>query len=193
MLPVMPYSPMPGGMQRTPFWNENNQTYDSGVQQGFTNYVKPLFRYSIPLSLYNEVKQASIWTFFRDTVKGQTKPFLIKDPYDMWVQPVTVVRSGLTNGSSVFFCDTNSYMVRVDTLYISSLASVSSGYVRLGIEYGYDTDTGVLNVNTKAAGDVWTNGQTVAYYRKVKLAAPFTEASAIWNVFAAQLNLQELP
>jgi hypothetical protein len=193
MLPVFPYSPMPGGITRTAFWNENNLKYDSGVQQGFTNFAKPLIQYTIPLSIYNEIKQSSVWPFFRDTTRGMAKPFLIKDPYDQWVQPVTVVRSGFTHAATVAFCDTNSYSVRVDTLFIGSLSSVLSGYVRLGVEYNYSVDDGILTVNTKASGDVWTNGQTVSYYKKVKLQSGFTEAAAIWNIFGASLTMSELP
>lgn len=193
MLPVFPYSPMPGGITRQAFWNENVTTYDSGVDQGFSNYAKPLMLYTIPLSLYNEIKQSSVWQFFQNTTRGMTKPFLVTDPYDRWIAPVTVVRSGFTSGASLHFCDANSYSVRVNTTYIGSLTSALSGYVRLGVEYGYDVDAGILTVNTKATSDVWTNGQTVSYFRKVRLTSPFVETAAIWNIFGSALTLKELP
>lgn len=193
MLPIFPYSPMPGGMTRQPFWNENSQVYDSGVQQGFTNYVKPLYRYTIPISFYNEVKQSSVWPFFVNATKGMVKPFLIKDPYDQFAQPVTIARSGITNAATLQICDVNSYSIRVDTTYIGSLSSTLSGYVRLGVEYNYSIDQGILTVNTKAPADVWTNGQTMSYYRKVKLTSPFIETATIWNVFGTTLTFGELP
>lgn len=193
MLPIFPYSPMPGGMTRQAFWNSNNQTYDSGVQQGFTNFIKPLFRYTIPLSLYNEIKQSSVWPFFRDTTRDMALPFLIKDPYDQFSAPVTAVRSGLTNGASLMLYDTKSYSIRVDTTSIGSLSSTLSGYVRLGVNYNYSVDSGILSVNTKGATDVWTYPSTVSYFRKVKLTSPFVETAAIWNVFGAALTLAELP
>ncbi len=192
-LATFPYSPMPGGMTREAFWNTNNQTYDSGVQQGFSNFVKPLYRYTIPLSLYNELKQSSVWQFFRDTTRGMTIPFLIKDPYDQFSAPVTAVRSGLTNGASLALYDTKSYSIRVDTLSIGSLSSTLSGFVRLGTNYSYNVDSGMLVVNTKAAADVWTYPATVSYFRKVKLTAGFVETAAIWNIFGAALTLAELP
>lgn len=192
MLPTFPYSPMPGGITRTPFWNENVQTYDSGADQGFSNYVKPFYRYTIPLSLYNEIKQAVVWPFFRDQTRGMLRPFYIKDPYDSFSAPVTAVRSGLTNAASVPLYDVNSYSIRVDTTTIGSLASVLSGFVTLGVEYGYNVDSNVLTVNTKAAGDVWTYPHTVSYFRKVRLAAPFVETAQIWNIFGSALTLNEV-
>ena len=192
MLPIFPYSPMPGGITRSAFWNENVQTYDSGADQGFSNYVKPLYRYTIPLSIYNEIKQANVWPFFRDQTRGMLRPFYIKDPYDQYSAPATAVRSGLTNGASLHLYDTNSYSIRVDTTSIGSLASVLSGYVRLGVEFTYNIDSGMLVVNTKATGDVWTYPSTVSYYRKVRLAQGFTESAMIWNVFGGAVTLNEV-
>lgn len=192
MLPVFPYSPLPGGMTREAFWNGANNVYDNGEMQGFTNFVKPLMRYTIPLSLYTEIKQSSVWAFFSDTTQGMVKPFLLKDPYLYAINSVVGVQSGVTNAATMFLFDTNSYMVRADTLSIGSLFSASSGYVRLGVEYGYSTDTGVLTVNTKAVSDVW-GVRSATYYRKVKLTSAFVETAAMWNTFGSGLTLQELP
>jgi len=192
MLPTFPYSPMPGGITRTPFWNENVQTYDSGADQGFTNYVKPFYRYTIQISLYNEIKQNSVWTFFRDQTKGMLNAFYIKDPYDQYSAPVTAVRSGLTNAATVALYDTKSYTIRVDTTTIGSLTSTLSGFVTLGVEFGYNVDSNILTVNTKAAADVWTYASTVSYFRKVRLAAPFVETAVIWNIFGSALTLNEV-
>lgn len=193
MLPVFPYSPMPGGITRQAFWNENVTVYDSGVDQGFSNYVKPLMQYTIPLSLYNEIKQSSVWPFFMNSTRGMTKPFLVTDPYDHWAAPNTAVRSGFTSAATVQLFDANSYSIRVDTTYIGSLTSTLSGYVRLGVEYNYDVDAGLFTVNTKAASDVWTTNQTVGYFRKVRLTTGFVETAAIWNIFSALITMKELP
>lgn len=191
MLPIFPYSPMPGGITRQSFWNENVQVYDSGTDQGFSNYLKPLMRYTIPLSLYNEIKQSSVWPFFRDSTRGMLRPFYVKDPYDQWSAPVTAVGTGVTTGGFQLF-DTNSYSIRVDTTYIGSLSSVLSGFVTLGSEFTYNVDSNQLVVNTKASGDVWTYPSTVSYFRKVRLSAGFVETAAIWNVFGSALSLNEI-
>lgn len=192
-LPTFPLSPMYATMTRIPFWNEDVNEYDSGQSQGFTSYAKPLYQYAIPIPLMTSVKQSSLWTFIRDVARGKLNPFLLKDPYDNAVNSVMGVRSGITQTTTLFLYDTNSYMVRADTTTISSLSSTLSGYQRLGIAYSYDQDSGVLTVNTKAATDVW-GVQSMSYWKKVRLAGPYIEKAIIWGNFSVdKIDIVELP
>jgi hypothetical protein len=190
-LPIFPLSPLPGGLQRTKNWGENTTRYDSGEQQSDTAYVRPLYDWVVPLKLLTEIRQSSVW-FFIDTVKGTTSPFLLKDAYDYQVSSVLGVRSGITNAATLWLADVRSFKVRADTTTISSLFSALSGYVRLGIEYSYEQDTGIITVNTKATTDVW-GVRSMEYYRKAKFSSPYQETSPIWNTFNGQLNIVELP
>jgi hypothetical protein len=192
-LATFPLSPMPATMTRLANWNEDVNQYDSGQSQGFTNYAKPLYNYSINVALMTNIKASSLWTFFRDVTRGQVNPFLMKDPYDNAVNSVLAVASGVTQTTTLYLYDTNSYMVRADTTSISSLFSTLSGYQRLGIAYSYEQDTGILTVNTKAATDVW-GVRSMSYWKKCRLASPYSEKSIIWNNFAAdKIDIAEMP
>lgn len=190
--PIFPLSPMPVNMTRIKDWGENVTVYDSGDSQGDTPFMKPLYDYSFPIQVMNELKQNSLWAFW-DTRKGRTTPFLMRDPYDYAINSVLGVRSGITNAATLFLCDINSYMVRADTITISSLFSASSGYVRLGVEYSYDQDAGILTVNTKGTADVW--GVRSAYYwKKVRYMAAWHEKSVLWNLFSVDgVSMKEMP
>ncbi len=189
---TFPFSPLYAAMTRQKSWNENSNVYDSGDIQGFTNWVRPLYRYTMPISLYNEIKQSSLWAFW-DFVRGTTDPFLIQDPYDNYVASVMAVRSGLTSAATVFLFDINSYFIRANTgVCVFSLASTLSGYVRNGVEYTYARDTGLLTVNTKAITDVW-GARSVSYFKKVKFNSQMVESEMLWNTFGTQLTFIELP
>lgn len=188
---TFPYSPLPANLSRIKDWGENTTRYDSGEQQSDTPYVKPLYQWTVPIKLYTEVHQALLSRFW-DQVRATTDPFLIKDAYDLQVNSVLGVRSGITNAATLFLYDTNSYMVRCDTTTIGSLFSTLSGYVALGTQYGYDQDSGLLTVNTKATADVW-GVRSMQYYRKAKFSTPMNETSQLWNIFATQLTIVELP
>lgn len=193
-LPVFPYSPLPATMVRSKSWNDDMIMYDSGEAQGFSNWIRPLFRWSFPFKLLLPAQQSSLWAFWDDR-RGRTRPFLMKDPnpQDSWVNSVLAVRSGITNAATLYLYDTNSYMVRADTTTIGSLLSTLSGFVNLGTHYSYDQDSGILTVNTKAANDVWS-GRSFSYYRKCRFAAPYNEQQVIWGVFAVDnVSIIELP
>lgn len=189
--PTFPYSPVPANIQRFKDWAENKTRYDSGEQQADTAYLRPLYQWQIDFKLYTEIHQAQLWSFW-DTVKGMTLPFMFQDPYDNRVNSVLAVRSGITNAATSFLFDTNSYMVRADTTTIGSLFSSKSGFVLLGSHFGYERDTGILTVNTKAADDVW-GVRSMQYFKKAKFSGPFKETSQLWNIFQTQLSLEELP
>lgn len=180
-LPIFPLSPMPAGMTRWKDWASDKQQYDSGLMIGFSPWTKPLYHYSFPVKAMNELKQAPLWAFV-DTVKQTTYPFLMKDPYDYRVNSVLAVRSGLTNAATVFLYDTNSYMLRADTTTIGSLSSTLSGFVRLGVQYQYSQDTGILTVSTKGVADVW-GVRSMQYWKKVSFGSPWKEQAIIWNIF----------
>jgi hypothetical protein len=191
--PIFPFSPLPAEMQRVFDWNENETRYDSGAYQTDTNYVKPLYQWDLNVKLMLDTKAGSLRSFAVNSVKGRTLPFLMKDAYDYQITSVLGVRSGITNAATLFLCDANSYMVRADTTTIASLFSALSGYVRLGVQYSYEQDTGIITVNTKATTDVW-GVRSAEYFRKVKFASqPYTESSALWNIFATDMKITELP
>ena len=190
-LPIFPFSPLPANLSRTPDWGENVARYDSGEQQGDTPYLRPLYQWSVPIKLMTEIKQSSLWAFVNDR-RGQVKPFLIKDAYDYQVNSVLGVRSGIISAATLFLYDTNSFFVRADTTTVGSLFSTLSGYVRNGVEYSYDQDSGLLTVNTKAATDVW-GVRSMTYFRKAKFNAPYNETSQLWNIFSSTLTIVELP
>jgi hypothetical protein len=190
-LPIFPYLPLPATIDRTWNWGESVILYDSGEQQADTPFVKPLLRWGIPVKLMNEIRQNSLVGFV-NAVKGMTRPFLLKDPYEFRVNSALAVRSGITNGGSLYINDTRGYMVRPDSTTVSTLFSTLSGYVSLGAEFSLDQDTGVVTVNTKAAADVW-GVRSMEYWRKVKFAAPYQENAIIWNLFSADMTVVELP
>src|SRR4051812_23466691 len=118
---TFPFSPFPAGTTRMKDWNEAVQEYDSGDSQGLSPWIKPLYRYTLPLNNYTEIKQSSLWHFW-DLTKGKTIPFLLRDPYDYAINSVLAVRSGISAGS-FFLYDTNSFMVRPDTTTVGSFFS----------------------------------------------------------------------
>jgi len=191
VMPTFVFSPLYASMTRTKFWNEISNTYDSGDVQGSTGWTRPLYRYTMPVSYMNEIKQSSLWAFW-DAVQGTTQPFLIKDPYDNAVNSVLAVRSGITAGSTLYLFDTASRFIRADTTTVGSLFSALSGYVSAGSYYQYDRDTGLLTCTSKATADVW-GARSVSYYKKVKFNSQMVETDVIWNVFATQLTFIELP
>lgn len=189
-LPIFPLNPLPGGLTRTKNWNESVTTYDSGVKQGDSNFVRPLFQWTIPVSLFTEIKQSSLWAFY-DTTHGMQRPFLLKDAYDYRINSVFLCGTGFVSGS-LYIHDVNSYMVRADTTTIGSLFSSMSGYVTLGSEFTYDQDTGIMVVNTKATNDVWSV-RSAQYYKKGSFTAPYQEISPMWNVFQTAFTVEEWP
>lgn len=189
--PTFVYSPLPAALERTPQWGETITQYDSGAQQGQTAYTRPLYTWGVSIKLMTETKQPALLQFV-NSLRGQVGVFLMKDAYDFRVASVLSVASGVTQGSSLFVYDTNSYTVRPDTLFIGSMASALSGYVRLGTQYSIDQDTGILTVNTKAVNDIW-GVRSLEYFRKVRLNAPYKDTSALWNTWTSNLTIQELP
>lgn len=189
---IFPLTPLPTEIERYKDWNESVERYDSGERQAASPYLKPLYHYTVNIKLMTEVKQSSLW-YFIDSVKGMTSPFLMKDPYDLYVNSVMGVRSGITNAATLFLYDTRSYMVRADTVTVGSLFSVLSGYVRNGVEYSYDQDSGVLTVNTKAITDIW-GVRSMQYWKKVAFENQYKEVSKLWNLFSVSgMQLSELP
>lgn len=189
-LPIFPMSPMPGGTDRTFRWGTSVQFYDSGASQGNSPFLRPLIDYNMPLSNINEIKQTSLNYFINVLTRGPTIPFLMKDPYLFRVQSVLAVRSGYASGSGTLnLYDLNSWFIRADTTTIGSLFSATSGYVRLGVEYNYDQDTGVFTVNTKLVSDVW-GARSIEHFQKVRFVNDYREQSPIWNIFGAQLEMR---
>lgn len=187
---IFPVSPLPADLDRQPSWNTDRVRYDSGARQGFSAYTRPLYEYEITFQNMNEIKEATLMTFIH-SVRGMTDTWLMKDPYDFRVNSVLAVRSGITNAATLFLYDTRSYFMRADTLSIGSLFSSLSGYVRLGVQYGYDQDTGIFTVNTKAATDIW-GVRSGEFYRKCAFVSDYRETSKMWNQFGATVRVEEV-
>lgn len=188
--PTFPFSPLPAEMQRDRQWGGNTNRFDSRARQAMTPYWRPFMDYEIPVRAMNEFKQQSMQAFV-DTVMGTVLPFLMKDPYEYQVYSVMGVRSGLTNAATLYLYDTRSWMFRADTTTIGSLFSSLSGYVRLGVEYGYSQDTGLLTVNTKAATDVW-GVRSMEYFRKCAFKEDYSERLRLWNIFQTGFSIEEI-
>ena len=188
--PIFPVSPMPANIDRNAFWKVDKVKYDSGARQAMTTFVRPLYRYRIPIPVYNEVKQAAVISFW-NAVQGETQPFFMKDPYDYTVNSVIVVRSGLISAATVYIYDTNSFKVFADTTTVGSLFSSLSGYVTAGSEYTIEQDTGILRVNTKATTDVW-RANSMQYFRKCAFEQTYNERAIIWNIFGTELTVEEM-
>lgn len=188
--PIFPVSPLPAQTDRTRGWKSDNVTYDSGAYQGMTTYQRPLMKYSIPWTNFTEVKQAQLVSIV-DSVMGPTFPFLMKDPYEFAVNSVLAVQSGVVQPSTLQLYDTRSFFVRADTTTVGSLFSSLSGYVRLGVEYNYEQDTGIFTVNTKAINDVW-GVRSMQYFRKCIFAGDYRDVAVLWNIFNATVNINEV-
>jgi hypothetical protein len=186
---VMPMSPLPAQTTKERNWGEQTTHYDSGAFQGMTPYQKPLFMWDIPFKNVNEVKQSSLAAFV-DALRGQSTPFLMKDPYDFRVNSVLAVNSG-TNSGTFYIYDTNSYFVRPDTTFIGSMFSSLSGFVRLGTNYAIDQDTGVMSVISKGITDIW-GVRSLQYYRKCVFDNSYRETSVLWNVFQIGVKVKEI-
>lgn len=195
-LPLFPLTPMPAGLNRTVNWGESTTTYDSGEFQGSTAFVRPLLTWTIPVSLMTEIKQSSLWAF-QKTTKGMIGPFLLKDPYEFRINSMLGAGSGFvvvsgTAASTLYFRDTNSYMVRPDTTTIGSMFSILSGYVTLGVEYSVEQDTGIVTIYTKASTDIWSV-RSLEYFRKAHFTKQYGEGAILWNLFSTTLTVAELP
>ena len=105
---------------------------------------------------------------------------------------VQFVNSNTSLPSTLQTFDTNSFSIRVDTIFIGSLTSAVSGFVRLGLHYDYDQDAGVITVKSMDALDIWSNPTTIEYYRKAKFVNNYADTSPIWNQFNTTIVIEEL-
>lgn len=188
-LAIFPTSPLPANLSRTRNWNDDVVTYDSGMAQGLSTFVRPLFIFNIPYRNVSENQQGSL-TNFIDTVKNGASPFLMKDAIEFRVNSNLAVGAAVTDADTLQLFDTRSFFIRADTTTIGSLFSADSGYVRLGVEYNYEQDTGLLSVVTKDVGDVW-GVRSLQYYRKCRFVRPYTDTAIIWNQFSFMLAVKE--
>lgn len=188
-LPTFPLSPLPANVQRTPQWNTNKIAYDSGASQAMTPWQRPLMQWAIPFNNIPVTKQSSLYAFWNDR-RGQTDPFLMKDPYDYQVSSVLAVASGVSSGAFSLY-DIRSYFVIADSFSVASLFSTLSGYVRLGSDYVYDQDTGVFSIVTKATSDVWS-ARNFEFFRKCRFDADYADQSPFWQQFSVALVVKEI-
>lgn len=190
-LNIFPASPLPAGLDRERFWNENITKYDSGARQGLTPFLRPLLRWSVPWKNINEIKQAAISSFW-DLQKGMTTPFLMKDPDTFRINSALAVATNeLTNPVSTGLFDVRSYFIRADTTTIGSMTSALSGFVVLGTDYDYDQDTGMLTVHSINSGDFWTVS-SAQFFHKCAFANAYKEKMIIWNQFSVRLEIEEI-
>lgn len=189
-IPIFPISPLPADLTRLPFWKVDKVKYDSGARQAMTSYYKPLFRYRVPMRVYNEIKQESLY-YFWNSVFGETMPFFMKDPYEFRVNSGLAVRSGLISAATLYMYDTRSWRIYPDTVTVQSLFSSLSGYVLAGSEFTIEQDTGILRVNTKAATDVW-GVRSLQYFRKCAFEDDYVERARMWQIWATELTIEEM-
>lgn len=190
--PTFPYSPLPGSLTRQFIWNEDVDVYDSGESQSATAYQKPLLLWNIPIKLLPDTRQNSLAQFWNNQ-KGRTLPFLIKDPRYSQITSVLAVDSGITGTGTLFLYDTNSWMVRADTTTIGSLFSSLSGFVKLGTNYNYEQDTGIMTLITKASTDIW-GCRSIEYFRKARFDNQYNPVETIWGIFeVSDIQVREIP
>lgn len=187
---IFPVSPLPA-MTRNFNTNVNVARYDSGARQAFSAWKKPLYEWNMNFQNFNETKQNTLTSFAKDMF-GPLTPFLMKDPYDRYVNSVLLCSTNQTNGSTLQTFDVKSFSVRIDTTDISTITSNLSGYVSLGTEFDYDQDSGILIINTIASNDFWSITNTVEYFRKVAFKEDYSDASRIWNIFNSTIQIEEL-
>lgn len=181
---------LPADTERERSWSVEQTFYDSGAYQGASARVRPMLTWDIPWKNINIIRQSSLEALF-DVTFGGTLPFLIKDAYGFRVASVLAVRSGITNAATLHLFDTNSWFVRADTTTIGSLFSASSGFVRLGVEYAYSQDDGILTVNTKATADVW-GVRSMEYFRKAVFVGNMRDKGIIWEQFTLNQTVKEV-
>jgi hypothetical protein len=190
-LPIWPVSPLPAGMDRSPFWKLDENFYDSGAYQAMTTYLRPLYQYTIPFQNFTETKQATLIAFWNQQRRAGNQPFYMKDPYDYQVSSVIVANSGVLSAATLQIFDANSFFIRVDTATIGTFLSALSGSVTLGTQYQYNVDSGILTVTSKAINDVWT-GVSMQYWRKLVFSNQYRETAVMWNLFSATVEMKEI-
>lgn len=184
---IFPSSPVWAGIQRLPMWSEETTNYDSGVRQGSTPWVRPLYRYQIGATNYNEITQSSLHAFWNST-KGGTTPFLFKDPYDYQAGNITQPSStNMNSGDGFFFINENGWKTLPDSsnLYLSDPASgqlLPSSHFVASLDNGFCTM--LVAVSSVVVG-------SFEYFRKVSFDSQMSEASRVWNNFSTNLVLQE--
>lgn len=188
---IFPVSPLPA-FQRAFNTNVHVSKYDSGARQAFSAYKKPLMTWNFAFQNFNEVKANTLTSFAQDMF-GPRDSFLFKDPYLKYINSVLLCSTNQTNGSTLQTFDVKSFSVRIDTLDIATITSNASGFVTLGAEFNYDQDSGILTINTIAAGDFWSLTNTVEYFRKVAFQKDYSDASNIWNIYNATIVIEEMP
>lgn len=180
-LPIWPTSPVPAGINRTPFWGDSVQEYDSGLSQGSTAFSKPLMRYSLSFNNMARIRQNSLSALY-NACRGGVLPFLFKDPYDFRANATICVRTG-TAVRSFFVVTAEGYPVipQSGTLRITSTLS---GVLTQGTHYSFNQDTGVFSTHiAPSSADFWV--ASCEYFRKCRFQS-YSDASPISDIFNGQ-------
>lgn len=188
MLPIFPTSPLPAALDREPFWGNNVTQFDSGLYQGSTPYLKPLYRYNMSFQNIPRSKQSSLHAFY-NARKGKMSPFLMQDPYDYSATGGVVVATG-TNVSSFLLANSDGW-----TLFPKSgsilLTSNLSGNLTQGSHWVMNGDNGIIVASMRPTSTDYWFIKSAEYYRKV-VFSNFAENSSIWNQFSAQISIMEI-
>ena len=186
-LNIWPLSPAPADLTREPTWNDQSYRYDSGVRQGSTPWVKPLYKYSFSLTNIPRSKQSSLNLFY-SRQRGGVTPFLFQDPYDFPVNGKVCVNTG-TNPTTFYAFDESSFYVipKSGSLRITSNLS---GALTQGSHYILNQDTGVITASMRpSSSDFWT--ASCEYYRKC-FFTQYSEASNLWDNFSGNVSFEEM-
>jgi hypothetical protein len=169
-------------------WSGEVHKYDSGLRQGSTPWVRPLYRYSVAAKNYSELKQSSLHLFW-NTQKGMITPFLLKDPYDYTAEAVVQATStNMDSGDGFFFQEVNSYRMIADSAALY-MADPASSQLLPDSHFVMSGDNGYVTVLVPVSS-VWT--ASFEFFRKVAFDAQMAENSPIWNQFSTSLIIQEL-
>jgi hypothetical protein len=177
-----------GDLERVPQWNEAQVFYDSGVYQGQTAFLKPLYDYRMGWRNMPISKVGSLELFFNRHKK--ITPFFIKDPYQNRVNSVLLINTGGVSTNTWYARNTESWTVFPDSAYLTIISALS-GTLVYSTHYHLDHDTGILTtVLTPTGSDYWRIS-SMEYFKKV-VFKEFSNVSPRWEMFDVQLSIKEI-
>lgn len=192
-LPIFPVSPVWAAISWTDSWAGEIYRYDSGQRQGATPFVRPLAKFSVSALNYNEVKFALLNDFNHQT-RGMVDPFLWKFPYGgnnpYGVEAVTQPTStNLNSGDTFQFVNSAGWAVIPDSAFIF-VDETGPGERVNGTDFVMSQDNGVATLLVTPGG-AWT--ASFEYFRKCAFDAPLSQTSNLYQSFAGQMSIEELP
>ena len=162
---IFPSSPVWANITRVMNWGEEIFPYDSGLRQGSTALVRPLWQYNVQGKNYNEIKQSSLEAFLHSQ-KGMVTPFLFKDPYDFIADNITQPTStNMNNGSGFHAIEKNGYRIIPDSGNLL-ITDGTSGALTNGVEFAVSLDNGFITTLVVVTS-TWTS--SFEFFQKSRL------------------------